>query len=220
MHKIQDQLQHRSHFQDENTPSADDRVKNLRANTWAAVAATPTPQSNVLVKHHPGDGAKRSLSEISDEHPVSSRDLRVVWIKDLANKKRPFGDVTKLIIEGPLLSVAYSDTDHAICIIFQRSEHAQIFLQRNQAHVLRFGRSLLGDRVEFLEGQPYPTDDALNRMDPPINERRRLTFARAKLFTAEGVSEHNFKKDIYELVGADNVELIWLFNTGNGKPSK
>jgi hypothetical protein len=70
--------------------------------------------------------------------------------------------------------------------------------------------------VEVLEGQPYPNDDAIQRMENPWNERRRLTFARQKLF-AEGTTEEQFKKDIFAIVGEDNVELVWLFNSGNGK---
>lgn len=205
------------HHRNGSATSVDEHVRNLKAGTWAAVAATPTPKSNTVVKHHPGDGVKRSVPDVSNVRPASSRDMRVVWIKDLDNKKRRLDELTKLITEGPLLSLAYSDADQAICIIFQRSEHAQLFLQRNLKHVEHYGRSLLGNRTEFLEGHPYPFDDALSRMEPPSNERRRLTFARAKLFTCEGVSEHTFKRDIYDLVGQDNVELIWLFNTGNGR---
>jgi hypothetical protein len=52
-------------------------------------------------------------------------------------------------------------------------------------------------------------------MAPPMNERRRLTFARSQLF-AHGMTEDHFKSDIYRLVGEGNVELVWLFNTGNG----
>lgn len=181
------------------------------------MAATPTPKTNVVVKHHPSDGVKCSVNGTLDERPASSRDMRVVWVRDLENKKRRLEDLTKVITEGPLLSLAYSEADHAICIIFQRSDHAQLFLQRSSSYKKQHGRSLLGDQAEFLEGQPYRFDDVLSRMEPPFNERRRLTFARAKLFTCEGVSEQTFKRDIYELVGETNVEQIWLFNTGNGK---
>jgi hypothetical protein len=52
-------------------------------------------------------------------------------------------------------------------------------------------------------------------MSPPTNERRRLTFARSQLFT-HGMTEAQFKNDIYRLVGQAHVELVWLFNTGNG----
>jgi hypothetical protein len=31
------------------------------------------------------------------------------------------------------------------------------------------------------------------------------------------MNEQRFKKDLVELVGEQNVELVWLFNTGNGR---
>ena len=55
-------------------------------------------------------------------------------------------------------------------------------------------------------------------MESPVNERRRLTFARQALFTtANGMSEDRFKKDVCDMVGEQNVELVWLFNSGNGE---
>jgi hypothetical protein len=44
-------------------------------------------------------------------------------------------------------------------------------------------------------------------------ERRRLIFAAGRLF--QRVSREQFVSDVKETAGVANVELIWLFNTGN-----
>jgi hypothetical protein len=94
----------------------------------------------------------------------------------------------------------------------KRLTHHIIYINLVNLHGLALGNM----DVEVLEGRPYPNDDAIQRMKHPWNERRRLTFARQKLF-AGGTTEEQFKKDIFAIVGEHNVELVWLFNSGNGK---
>ena len=192
-------------------------ISTPKVGSWAAIAATPTPKSNIVVKHHQEEESKRTFGFRLGNQPVKKHEMRVVWVLPF-DMSQNLSAVTKEIHEGPLLSVAYSQADRAVCIIFQHSDHARAFLFRNQEYQDKKGQSLYGPDVRLLEGQAYPYDAPLRRMDAPTNERRRLTFARSKLFCPGegGVSEHVFEKHIYELVGIENVELVWLFNTGNG----
>lgn len=189
-------------------------VKKIKEGSWAAVAATPTGDGNSVVKFRPSDALKRHVAE--DTTPVDPSLMRVVWVKHWDISKRPLRSLTEHIDQGPLLSMAYSERDKAVCIIFMHAHHARSFLQASAGCIGKYGQSIFGDEVEVLEGQPYPNDDAIQRMENPWNERRRLTFARQKLF-AEGMTEAQFKKDIFAIVGEHNVELVWLFNSGNGK---
>jgi hypothetical protein len=199
-------------FQEEGTIG--EAVKKIKEGSWAAVAATPTGDGNRVVKFRPSDALKRHVVE--DTTPVDPSLMRVVWVKHWDVSKRPLSSLTEYIDQGPLLSIAYSEQDKAVCIIFMHSHHARSFLQASTSCIGKQGQSIFGGDVEVLEGQPYPNDDAIQRMENPWNERRRLTFARQKLF-AEGTTEEQFKKDIFAIVGEDNVELVWLFNSGNGK---
>ena len=189
-------------------------VKKIKAGSWAAVAATPTPDGNRVVKFRPSDALKRHVVE--DATPMDPSLMRVVWIKHWDISRRPLRSLTEYIDQGPLLSMAYSEQDRAVCIIFMHAHHARSFLQASASCVGKYGYSIFGGDVEVLEGQPYPDDEAIQRMENPWNERRRLTFARQKLF-AESTTEEQFKKDIFAIVGEHNVELVWLFNSGNGE---
>ena len=196
-------------------------VTKLQAGTWAAIAATPTSERNVLVVHRPTNGAQHTAQQSGDEDGVhvAPSEARVVWIKPkdadtVINAKM----VTKVISQGPLYSIAYSRDDHAICVIFQDPKHAQAFLDHSVQIAKTKGYGVLGPRYDILPGQGYSNDGELKRMEFPKNERRRLTFVRSALFS-DGLTEEMFKKDIYGMVGEEHVELVWLFNTGNGKES-
>lgn len=189
-------------------------VKKMQAGSWAAVAATPTGDGKPVVRFRPSDTLKQAVTD--DSLPVDPSLMRVVWVKHWDISTRPLSSLTEYIDQGPLLSMAYSARDNAVCIIFMHAHHARAFLQASANHVAKQGQSVFGREVVVLEGQPYPNDDAIQRMESPWNERRRLTFARQKLF-AEGMTEEQFKKDIFAIVGEHNVELVWLFNSGNGQ---
>jgi hypothetical protein len=189
-------------------------VKKIQVGSWAAVAATPMADGNRVVKFRPSDALKQHA--VDDTTSLDPSLTRVVWVKNWDISRRPLSSLTEYIDQGPLLSMAYSERDNAVCIIFMHAHHARSFLQASASTVGRGGHRTFGGEVEVLEGQPYPNDDAIQRMESPWNERRRLTFARQKLF-AEGTTEEQFKKDIFAIVGEQNVELVWLFNSGNGK---
>jgi hypothetical protein len=188
-------------------------VKKIKTGSWASVAATATQDSNHLVKFRPVDGSTRAITHDSPK-PVRPEDARVVWIKPWNPDKKSLSDITGKIDQGPLLSIAHSQPDNAVCIIFQHAHHARAFIEANTRYTKMYGESMIGPGFEILEGQAYPATDDIKRMELGT-ERRRLTFARGRLFT-NGMTEARFKSDIFSMVGEGNVELVWLFNSGNG----
>lgn len=190
-----------------------EHVKKIRTGSWASVAATATPQGNHIVKFRPADGVTRTITE-DPITPIRPQDARVIWIKPWNPEKDSLSDITEKIDQGPLFSIAHSQPDDAVCVIFQHAHHARAFLEANVRHTRTYGQGLFGPDCEVLEGQAYPATEDIRRMDAK-NERRRLTFARSRLFT-NGVTEARFKNDIFGMVGEGNVELVWLFNSGNG----
>ena len=198
------------------TPAQQEARRRVAEGSWASVAATETSPSNTLVKFHPSDAITRAVVEPTID--VSANDLRVVWLLSWP-AARPLSAATKQLNDyGALLSVAHVPDSEAVCIIFQRTHQAQAFLGGNEKRKAATGTGLFGPAVEVIQGDPYPTNDDLRAMDMPFNERRRLTFARSALFTAQnGLTEAIFKQDIHALVGEHNVELVWLFNSGNGE---
>ena len=112
--------------------------------------------------------------------------------------------------------MAFVPDVQAVCIIFQHANCAKNFLSKCAQHFEHTGVSIFGADHEVSPGQLYALNDDLRKMDAPVNARRRLTFARSQLFQ-NGMTEARFRADIEAIVGAPNIELLWLFNTGNGK---
>jgi hypothetical protein len=181
--------------------------------SWASVAAKPVDGDNQLIKFRPSDSVVHRYVEEGPKQ--SEEDARVVWIKGW-DAARPLAAVTKCVSQGPLLSVVYSEEYGAVCLIFQNPSSARELLRQDARHQATAGVSRFGRGCSILPGLPYSEDEDIRRMSHPLNERRRLTFARSQLF-ANGITEDVFKNDIYRLVGKANVELVWLFNTGNGR---
>lgn len=182
--------------------------------SWASVAAKPVQNgNNPIVKYQPSD----SLVMRYQEPQPAPEDLRVVWIMGWA-ENRPLGQISEYVNQGPICSIAYSDEHNAVCIVFQYGESAQSLVESCAMYEAEEGVCLFGGGCSIMLGQGYRMSDDIRRMSSPINERRRLTFARSQLF-AHGMTEAKFRDDIYEIVGAKNVELVWLFNSGNGKPA-
>ena len=188
-------------------PALRGSAKEFQPGSWAAVAAIPTTDGNRLVKFKPSDALKRQATE--DPAPVDPATMRVVWIKPWNPATRGSSDITACIDQGPLLSMAYSPDDDAVCVIFIHAQDARAFVHLDQQHLnivsravavasrlpllniaflanmsgFQNGYGVFGPGVEVLDGQPYPVDEH------SLHERRRLTFARAKLFAiGEGES--------------------------------
>ncbi|KIW70392.1 hypothetical protein PV04_02666 [Phialophora macrospora] len=184
------------------------------ASSWAAVAATDIAGNNRLVKFRPSDGLKRHITE-EEPNKLQPRDedFRCVWIYGWT-KDKPLSMVTERISTGAIFSMAYVEQYGAVCVIFQYAGGAMLFTEEDGQLIREYGVGLFGKGHEVKYGEAYPDNEDLLRMQPPLNERRRLTFARQQLFT-NGMSEERFRRDLIDIVGRHNLELVWLFNTGN-----
>ena len=186
------------------------------ASSWAAVAATDIAGSNRLVKFRPSDGLKRHITEEELNKPQpEDEDFRCLWIYGWT-KDKPLSVVTDRISTGAIFSMAYVEEYGAVCVIFQYAGGAMLVMEEDSQLIRDYGLGLFGKGHEVKYGEAYPDNEDLIRMQPPSNERRRLTFARQQLFT-NGMSQERFKQDLINIVGRHNLELVWLFNTGNGK---
>ena len=189
-------------------------AKDERA-CWSAMASDPTGVDEEFTVWTTGSDPRRQMTHLPKLPLNQSSDARVVWIKPWNLSQWPLSSITKKIVHGPLFSIAQSDTANAVCIIFQHAQHARNFLHLNNEHISSSGNGLYGQSCEVIQGEIYPATDDIRRMEKS-GERRRLTFARSRLFT-NGMTEERFRNDLLDLVGADNLELVWLFNSGNGK---
>ncbi|EXJ87145.1 hypothetical protein A1O3_04104 [Capronia epimyces CBS 606.96] len=181
--------------------------------TWAAVAATDIPRNNRLVKFRPSDGLKRHITNEEALAQHKEEDYRCLWIYGWT-KDRPLSSITDRISTGAIFSMAFVEDYGAVCVIFQYASAAMVFMDENSQSLRDLGVGVFGPGLSIKYGEPYPENVDLQRMAAPTNERRRLTFARQQLFT-NGMTEERFRKDLTEMVGRHNVELVWLFNTGN-----
>lgn len=192
------------------------RLDSNVASTWASIAAKSVNGRNSLIKFHPSDGVKKAISqEQVNNNNENNQDMRVVWIQGWP-QHRPLAEITENLSQGPILSMVYSEEYGAVCVIFHNSRSVRELLEDEEYHRERKGKSIFGPGHTIVPGLPYPESEDIRRMNNPSNERRRLTFARSQLF-AHGMTEQQFKQDIFNIVGETNVELVWLFNTGNGK---
>ncbi|OOF96007.1 hypothetical protein ASPCADRAFT_168896 [Aspergillus carbonarius ITEM 5010] len=121
--------------------------------------------------------------------------------------------ITTRIHEGPLQDIRV-ETNGRTRVTFQHAAQALAFLKSNQDMERMLGYGRLGDgyRVELIEIVDWNEDH--RRMNQPIRERRRLSFARKRLF-AEGMSPEKWKQDIRTLAGPGNIDFLWVFNSGN-----
>ncbi|RMZ92140.1 hypothetical protein DV736_g622, partial [Chaetothyriales sp. CBS 134916] len=196
------------------------RRPNPAGASWASIAAkSVADNNNKWIKFRPSDGVKNNIrSQGEDENQGaivegSEQDMRVVWISGWG-QNRPLSDVTGVLSHGPIFSMVYSPENDAVCVIFEHAASAEVLCQHESYHQQHNGVSMFGGRCTVVTGLPYPEDEGIRRMANPIYERRRLTFVRSQLF-AHGMTQQQFQKDIEQEVGAKNVELVWLFNTGN-----
>ncbi|KAG2411826.1 hypothetical protein HFD88_009382 [Aspergillus terreus] len=121
--------------------------------------------------------------------------------------------ITTRIHEGPLQEIRL-ETNGRTRVTFQHASHALAFLKSNHEmeQMLGFGRFGCGYHVELAEIVDWNDDH--RRMNQPIRERRRLSFARKRLF-AENMSPEKWKQDVRSVAGANNIDFLWVFNSGN-----
>ncbi|RAH41422.1 uncharacterized protein BO95DRAFT_373177 [Aspergillus brunneoviolaceus CBS 621.78] len=121
--------------------------------------------------------------------------------------------ITTRIHEGALQEIRV-EADDRTRVTFQLASAAVEFLKSNREmqQLLGYGRFGTGYHVELAEIVDW--NDDLRRMNQPIRERRRLSFARKRLF-AEGMTPDKWKHDIRQLAGPGAIDFLWVFNSGN-----
>ncbi|PLB34348.1 uncharacterized protein BDW47DRAFT_120472 [Aspergillus candidus] len=121
--------------------------------------------------------------------------------------------ITTRIHEGPLQEIRL-ETNGRTRVTFQHASQALAFLKSNQEmeQMLGFGRFGCGYHVELAEIIDWNEDH--RRMNQPVRERRRLSFARKRLF-ADNMSPEKWKQDIRAVAGPGNIDFLWVFNSGN-----
>jgi hypothetical protein len=173
------------------------------------ISQQPAPSTTAPTLVRLPEEPKRPL-EIEDDAEAGA-----LFLYGNFNLPNPLHFVTSQIHEGPLFDVIISTAEHRATIIFQRSSHAGNFLRRNEEMKVRSGFTLYGHSYTLTPGPVIPWDDQIRAMNYPFKERRRLTFARAGLFTSK-LTPEQFKADMTSLVGQENLETAWVFNAGNG----
>ncbi|MCJ1350183.1 MAG: hypothetical protein MMC33_000164 [Icmadophila ericetorum] len=143
--------------------------------------------------------------------------LRVVHVGPMSSSTQ-LRDVTAPIQEyGPLMSILIEGYPDGIavkaCIIFLHANTAYQFVEANNRSMQETGESLYGAGVDVTLQGVWPLDNEIRSMHVDGRERRRLTFSGKELFTR--VPRSKFEAEIWTVAGKANVELIWLFNTGN-----
>ncbi|MCJ1479516.1 hypothetical protein MMC13_008202 [Lambiella insularis] len=207
------------------------RPPDDKASTWAKIAAIPPTPNDVNISRPtinlvtnlstaqsqkavmrmivPSDCVNPDMSEVEREIH------RVIFVRG-CKKSIKLSDITAHITEGPIMSVSI-DEDHtcpevSACVIFMEAKHGHDFVERVTAKQRETGKCLYGHGSEVLIGGPWPQDDEIRAMVYK-RERRRLTFSCGGLFNR--ISRETFKADVDAIAGELNVELIWVFNTGN-----
>ena len=195
--------------------------------TWAKVAAIPEIKgkgkaARTLDLHASFSSSNTPLSVQSHKNPSAnepaSKQQRVVFIKGCKEGTSLY-DITKRISHGPLMSITIErgsiQLGVEVSIIFFDAEDAAAFLVDDRNSVLQKGHGLYGCGVTVTQGPPWPEDEEIRAMGAPgrRRERRRLTLNGGGLFYR--ISGTSFHADIAAIAGNDNIELIWLYNTGN-----
>lgn len=145
--------------------------------------------------------------------------LRMMKVRGLP-KTSTLRNVTREITEGPLMHVglddAPNDTKDAL-LIFLRADDTRNFLTKNVAirlNSMGATQSCYGPGVCVDLLGPFLDEELVLEMSGKGAVRRRLTFSRKGLFTK--VTPSQFHHDVAGIVGTWNIELVWLFNAGNG----
>lgn len=174
----------------------------------------------MLAREHNNGPTTDGLSQNLESSGLSEGTAGVVFVHGTTSGPNFVGFLAKQIHEGPIYEFRVLSEDKAL-IIFLYELHAQVFLDRNREAIAITGESLYGPGYTLEAGEPLEWHATLRRMVYPLRERRRLTFARARLF-GEKLTPQKWAQDVRDIAGAGNVEYTWVFNNGNGKamPSK
>ncbi|OXV10948.1 hypothetical protein Egran_01291 [Elaphomyces granulatus] len=178
-------------------------------------SCTPMMAAKLDTNRHPSSRIQTGLSR---------RDSSATWKSRAAGKCKAgvvhvYGSgkatvnsvhfITSHIHEGPLREVRI-EHDFQAKIVFQHLAQALQFMRR----VRTTGTSCFGNGYTLKLGEPLEWDEDLCRMNHPIKERRRLTFVRRKMFSGR-LSAKKWRRDVAAIVGAENIDFMHVFNSGN-----
>ena len=196
--------------------------------TWAKVAALPDAHERQSVyRTNTVSGLNQPTIKVTRSEAIRPncdepllRQHRVAFVSGFPEGARLSAVTTVLqnLASGPIMSIRLDrDPVRSIlsaCVIFQFAEDASRFVTENRAHMKTTGNTHYGSGISISMGGPWPEDNEIRSMSAMgKRERRRLTFSSSGLFTR--VSRERFEAEIIAIAGKANVELIWLFNTGN-----
>ncbi|EYE98041.1 uncharacterized protein EURHEDRAFT_547973 [Aspergillus ruber CBS 135680] len=178
--------------------------------SMTALSASKYSQSDDEEGELPGLTAVGLASALSPEIPETK--AAVLRVSGRMNKDI-IHYITTRIHEGPLQDIKIEANGRAR-VTFQHASHGVMFLNshKEMEALLGFGRLGPGVSVELLEIVEWNEDH--RRMNQPVRERRRLSFARKRLF-AENMSPEKWKQDVRTLAGPGNIDFLWVFNSGN-----
>ncbi|KAL2868014.1 uncharacterized protein BJX67DRAFT_380568 [Aspergillus lucknowensis] len=178
------------------------------------MSLTPYSPSKAGGQHSSGEGE-------NGREPVSLPSLNVPEFPEKAGIIRVHGRIAKdsiqyitsRIHEGPLLEVRV-ETNGRTRVVFQHASHALELMRshQNMEDMVGIGRFGLGYSIELAEIVNWNDDH--RRMNQPTRERRRLSFARKRLF-ADHITPEKWKHDIRSIAGVANIDFLWVFNSGN-----
>lgn len=115
-----------------------EKAPGIRLTSWARIAAKPPSRNNHVVDHSKGPQTRAESPQAGRtkyREESEEEQLRVVWITG-CTKDTPLQFITEKIVEGPLLSVCFSEPDSAMCVIFQYAQSLTFFLE-NQSNLLQ-----------------------------------------------------------------------------------
>ncbi|KAI9892565.1 MAG: hypothetical protein M1814_001254 [Vezdaea aestivalis] len=184
--------------------------------SWATVAALD-PSAQAKLANRIANNSSPSTIPFQEKAPVPSEPLsrqnRAVWIVNLPSKTN-LRSISSIVYSGPLNSINFcpypTDKDRSACVIFKDAKDAEAFKSEID---IDFLHRVWGPKVGILEGLPFPMDASIQMMDSPIMARRRLTIVRSRLFA--NLHEDDFRRDIREWAGPENVEVVFIYNLGN-----
>jgi RNA recognition motif-containing protein len=195
--------------------------------SWANIAAPSANESSNLVfnlhpEHKPNNAAPRIQAPVNpnviahQQGETLEEQMRTVIIFNLP-QTTTLQDVSSAIAEGPILMIRFNtDSDNGnryVGIVFQYAQDANAFREvllqeRAYSQPCRF-RFI----VEVGQGPPYPYDDLLEDMEPPMNGSRRLTIVKKGFFFQ--FTKRELRKICTSIAGPDKIQLIWVYNGGN-----
>jgi len=195
-------------------------LPRARLDSWAKIAATGKAVAEPPVG---------LMSTINSSLESLQEQMRVVWIANLPPTTTLL-DVSCRIDVGPIMSLGlYNDISpqlagRSACIIFQTAETAAAFVSRAPSAFVSiiptktkpvYGAVVIKPQPSvaiYISEHPFPLDADLLSMNAPAFARRRIKWSRARLF--HDVPLAKFKKDLRDVVGVDNLELVHFYNPG------